>query len=140
MFFGLLLFNKMLYNYVEVIYLEVGEKIKALRTMRGWTQKELAFRAGLIDSTVRKYESGAVTPKMENLKKITDALEVSLSPFMDFDPEGLEWTAKLDDNEIKLISKFNLLNDKGRQKAIEQVEDLAKIPDYQKDKTSGEDK
>ncbi len=40
------------------------------------------------------------------------------------------------ERQTDLTIAFNKLNEKGQQKAVEQVEDLAKIPDYQKDKTS----
>ena len=45
-----------------------------------------------------------------------------------------------DGRKQDLLIHFGKLNDKGQQKAVEQVEDLAKIPDYQKGKKPPEGK
>ncbi|WP_444658442.1 helix-turn-helix domain-containing protein [Caproiciproducens sp. R2] len=45
-----------------------------------------------------------------------------------------------DKRQQDLLIHFSSLNDKGQKKAVEQVEDLAKIPDYQKGKKPSEGK
>lgn len=62
-----------------------GKKIREARIQKGITQKKLANLCGMYDSQIRKYESGKVEPKIETLQKIADALEVSLSFFLDED-------------------------------------------------------
>jgi len=59
-----------------------GEKIKAHRLDRGLTQKSLAELCGMIEPTIRKYESGRANPKLETLKKIANALEVSVNDLL----------------------------------------------------------
>lgn len=61
----------------------IGERIKAFRLVRGMTQKELGTRMGVDQSTVRKYESGKLNPKIETVKKIADALGVDAWTLVD---------------------------------------------------------
>lgn len=63
----------------------VGEKIRAFREHRGWTQKQLGDACGIIEGSIRKYELGLRNPKAEQLKKIAAGLQVSESVFYDFD-------------------------------------------------------
>jgi len=53
------------------------EQIRIERTRRGWTQRELATRAGVDHKTVNRAErAGDVT--VSTLEKICDALELTL--------------------------------------------------------------
>ena len=62
--------------------MSIGEQIKAMRKIRGLTQKELAEKCSMADSAVRKYESGKIVPKIEMLKRIADALEMPVGAFL----------------------------------------------------------
>lgn len=57
----------------------VGEKIKLYRKKNGITQKRLAEMASLNEVTIRGYEAEKYKPKIENLQKIANALDVSIS-------------------------------------------------------------
>lgn len=61
-----------------------GEKIRYLRKQKNLTQKEVAARCGMADSAIRKYESGKITPKLDTIQRIADALEVSPNALLDF--------------------------------------------------------
>lgn len=67
----------------------VSEKLKIYREMRSMTQKELADRAGINLSTIKKYETNLLNPKPNQLKKLADALGVSIYMFMDFEVNTL---------------------------------------------------
>lgn len=58
--------------------MSIGQNIKRIRTEKGLTQRQLAEKTGLKDSAIRRYESEKVIPKMPNLRKISDALGVSI--------------------------------------------------------------
>lgn len=60
----------------------VGERIRALRTMQGLTQKELGERCGMADSAIRRYESDRGNPTQETLQRIAAALGVSVSDLL----------------------------------------------------------
>ena len=55
----------------------VGSLIRAFRTASDMTQKELARRCGINESTIRNYELGNRYPDAATLMKIADSLNVS---------------------------------------------------------------
>ena len=52
----------------------VGERLKAIRKEKGLTQKQVASGCGMADSAIRKY--GLITPKLETIQRIANALGV----------------------------------------------------------------
>lgn len=60
---------------------DVGARLKQLRLARALSQRELAKRAGVTNSTVSLVEQNHVSPSVSSLKKILDALPVSISAF-----------------------------------------------------------
>ncbi|HIH8008313.1 TPA: S24 family peptidase [Streptococcus suis] len=59
----------------------VGQKIKDFRLSRNMTQKELAERIGMGDTTIVNYEKGIRTPKKNTLFKISEVLKTSIDDF-----------------------------------------------------------
>ncbi|MEP7284378.1 MAG: helix-turn-helix transcriptional regulator [Chloroflexota bacterium] len=53
------------------------DRLKTLREQRGWTQRELAQRAGIGDSQINKYEAGSHDPSATSIKSIAEQLGVS---------------------------------------------------------------
>lgn len=56
--------------------MSIGETIRKERKRLGLTQKRLGEKCGMPDSQIRQYESGRVTPKVETLRRISEALEI----------------------------------------------------------------
>lgn len=119
----------------------LNKAIQAYRINRGMTQKELATKTHLAEITIRKYESGERYPKTEQLKKIADALSISVKDLHDLEfcydnNMSLEQLHNRE-NEIDkggiLLENFEKLNIQGQDKAIEHIEMLTKIPEYRKD-------
>lgn len=54
----------------------VGQQIRRLREMRGWTLAELARRAGTSAPALHRYENGWDRFALETLRRIAGALEV----------------------------------------------------------------
>lgn len=50
-----------------------------LRKQRGWTQKELAKKTGVSESTIRMYELGERRPDFEKLEKLADLFHVDMN-------------------------------------------------------------
>ena len=62
----------------SVLAAEIGNRIRALRTSRGWTQRELARRAGIVNkSVISYYELGERFPTYEVLLRFASLFEVS---------------------------------------------------------------
>lgn len=61
--------------------MNIGQKIKKVRRLRGLTQKELALKTGFItanaDGRIAQYESGIRTPKKELRDTIAQTLNVN---------------------------------------------------------------
>lgn len=55
-----------------------ADNIRRLRAERGWSQEELAFRAGLHRTFVAHVERGARNISLDNIEKLSVALEVPL--------------------------------------------------------------
>ena len=68
----------LLYSPAEVM-LEIADRVRARRLLRGWTQAELAKRAGMVLVTLKKFErTGQIS--LERLLLIAAALD-ELSAF-----------------------------------------------------------
>ena len=57
---------------------QVGEKIRAVRERKGYTLKTVAQRAGVSESLISQIERNKVSPAIDTLLSIADALELDL--------------------------------------------------------------
>ena len=57
----------------------IGQTIREIRRAYGITQHQLAVACGINDSTVRKYESGVLTPKPVTIEKLAKGLGVDVN-------------------------------------------------------------
>ncbi len=63
---------------------EVGIRLKLLREACGYSQRELAKRAGLTNSSISIIEQGQVSPSVQSLGRILAALPITLTDFFAF--------------------------------------------------------
>lgn len=56
--------------------MEISERIKEIRKKKGFSQKQLAQKAGLSIAAIQGYEQGKYKPKQETVNRIADALGV----------------------------------------------------------------
>ncbi|HEM6180616.1 TPA: helix-turn-helix transcriptional regulator, partial [Streptococcus suis] len=56
----------------------IGQRIKDFRLSRNMTQKELAKRIGMGDTTIANYEKGFRSPKKDTLFDLADVFGVSI--------------------------------------------------------------
>ncbi len=61
--------------------IELGTKLKEIRTKRGLSQKELARFVGVTPSTISQVESNLIYPSLPALLKIAETLSVDLGSF-----------------------------------------------------------
>ncbi|MDZ7698722.1 MAG: helix-turn-helix transcriptional regulator [Deltaproteobacteria bacterium] len=62
-----------------------GERVRSLRSLRGWSQERLALEADLDRSYVGGVERGERNVSLLNIAKIADAMEISVSELMRWD-------------------------------------------------------
>ena len=95
--------------------LTIGERIRQARNEKGLTQKQLGSISGTSEITIRQYELGKRQPRIEQLQRIADALNISAYDLIEnagdtFDPllpaswrgMGLEETV-LDENALRVF-------------------------------------
>ena len=58
---------------------ELGERLRAYRTQRGWSQEEMAERADLHTTYIGQLERGEKNATIESISKVAAALDISLS-------------------------------------------------------------
>lgn len=58
--------------------MSIGENVKALRTDRGLTQKELATKVNVAESMICRIERGGIQPSISLAKALAGALECEL--------------------------------------------------------------
>ena len=57
--------------------MSTGEKIKALRKEKKWSQDDLSKAIGVHSKHISRYENNKVTPSPETLRKMADVFDVS---------------------------------------------------------------
>jgi len=65
--------------------LDVGARLQAIRKLKGLSQRELAKRAGVTNSTISMIEKNSVSPSISSLKKVLDGIPMSLAEFFTLD-------------------------------------------------------
>lgn len=55
-----------------------GSRLKELRKAKGWTQKELASKAGIRFSQLNKYECGLHAPPLDKLVELAEILDTDV--------------------------------------------------------------
>ena len=70
---------------VSGINLDVGAHLRAVRTMYGLSQRELAKRAGVTNGLISLIDQNRVSPSVSSLKKVLDGIPMSLADFFTLD-------------------------------------------------------
>lgn len=119
--------------------MNMGEKIKVLRSEKGLTLEELGNKVGVGKSTVRKWENGIIANmRRDKIAKVAEALGTSPGYLMGWDDEKIIDSFSTENIELsvqvignpdlkRLITYYNNLNDIGQKKVMDLVEDMSKI-------------
>lgn len=134
----------------------VGNKIRYFRNKKGLTQKALADLIDKTESSVQKYECGSTEVPFSVLEKIANALDTTILFLLDdeylesastyFKEKGdtnlsalfyniaslnKQLIKDIDTNYTQALNTlFSMLNDSGKKKALERLEELIEIPRY----------
>ena len=82
----------------------LARAIKKYRKARKLTMEQLSEKSGINLSTLKKYETDNRNPKLEQLSKIAEALEVSVFEFLDIEVKSVN-------DIISLVNKMNIATD-----------------------------
>ncbi|MZR29075.1 cupin domain-containing protein [Sneathiella litorea] len=69
---------------------DLGARLRSLRVQHGFSQRELAKRAGVTNGTISMIEQNRTSPAVGSLKKVLDGFPIGLSDFFanDFSPRS----------------------------------------------------
>jgi transcriptional regulator with XRE-family HTH domain len=83
---------------------DVGQRLKAMRTARGMSQRQLADASGVANGLISMVELNRTSPSIASMKKILSGMKVPLSEFFAIDAEADEpiFFAK---DELRSISR-----------------------------------
>lgn len=65
--------------------MDIGIRLQSVRKNKGLSQRELAKRVGVTNSTISLIEQNKVSPSISSLKKVLDGIPISLADFFTLD-------------------------------------------------------
>ena len=117
---------------------DIGNLIYQRRKALGLTLEEVGNAVGVSKSTVKKWENGYISNmRRDKIEKLSKILEIS--PIRLLGITTKTYVQPNDPQFVKLIYLYDSLNEIGKEKAVERLEELALVPTYQKSKEEGED-
>lgn len=115
-------------------------RLKELLLEKNMTQKELSDLTGITPSSISDWLRGKYEAKQDKIDIIATALNVSQAYLMGYDVpkvNRIKMFAKesnsnqsFTNNQEKIISLFNKLNEEGQEKALAYTQDLVDIGKY----------
>ena len=121
--------------------MEKGDDIKSRRLALGLTLEEVGQHVGVGKSTVRKWETGAISNmRRDKIAKLAEILEVDPVYIINSvsicgDPENIkaeDSRTQLNPDETRLIEDFRSMNEEGKAAALAAVRGLAATGIYKK--------
>ncbi len=122
----------MTHNYIAR-RMDLGFRIKQLRTLRKLSQKEVALDLGINQGQYSRIESGKVEPTLASLRKIAKVFELSISELL---KEEQDLNQEIN---VPLLEKVKLIDqlDKKEKDSILTIIDMAIAKKRFKDNLSG---
>ena len=129
----------------------LGDRLYSLRKSNSLTQEAFAaalngrYDLKINKSMVSKWENNIDTPSLNSAKYIAIFFDVSLDYLLgvsdDKNVVAVDASApadplQLSEQEEHLVVSFRCLNEEGREKAVERVEELLDVPRYRMDAVS----
>jgi len=104
---------------------DIGTRLRVVRQIYGFTQRELARRAGVTNGAISLIEQNRVSPSISSLKKILDGIPLSLADFftLNFSPSDNVFFAASELTEIAFGEKisFRMVGRKIANRALQML-------------------
>jgi transcriptional regulator with XRE-family HTH domain len=86
--------------------MDVGGRLRQLRSERGKSMRALARASGLSTNALSMIERGRTSPSVSTLYKLADALEVPITAFFRLEPERMDvvFRKKADRRKMKILN------------------------------------
>ena len=76
--------------------MDIGHRLKAVRTKAALSQRELAKRSGVTNGFISQIEKNQVSPSVASLRKVLEGIPMSLASFFtdetEMDSEAVSYT------------------------------------------------
>ena len=82
--------------------IDVGARLRSIRTSFGLSQRALARRAGVTNGLISLIEQNRVSPSVSSLKKVLDGVPMALAEFFTLDLSAAEELVELGNPEVSL--------------------------------------
>jgi len=79
-------------------FMTIGDRIRNYRKLSGMTQKQLGDASGTSERTIQQYEQGKRQPRIEQLCKIANVLNVSTSDLLGNEQDKNIWSYHLEED------------------------------------------
>lgn len=105
-------------------------QFKECREMRGYSQKYVAVSLGVKPPSVSDWEKGKTNPTLDNLVSLAQLLHVSTDMLLGVQSEALDKSNTYDafnqteNHSQSIMAMIDELNEEGKEKVIEYVNDL----------------
>lgn len=106
---------------------DVGGRLKAARTARGLTQRDLANRAGVTNGMISMIEQNKHSPSVATLNRLTDALGLSFAEFFSLDLAPAPQVFYADSELVRLTEgkvRFSVVAGERRGKALQILHEI----------------
>lgn len=117
--------------------MELKNIIKSEREKRNMTMKELADKVGVSEGTISRWESGEIANmRRDKILSLSLTLDIPLGTIMGWEQDEKHKTKEKNESNTltpdiqKLLSDYDKLNEKGKEKAREYTSDLTEQPKY----------
>lgn len=87
---------------------DFGKRLRSFRKTKNFTQKEIAFRIGVSEQAVSKWENGECLPDVYNLKVLGQLLHISVDTLLATENDNFERvieTIKIGGAEFEIVEK-----------------------------------
>ena len=120
---------------------DIGENIRYYRDEKDFTLEELSLKTSIPIEKLATYENNIKRPTDREIRNIEKSLslfpgDLTVIQGMKYEgtPDGMKLVKKSPDElrQSLLLHHYEKLNDKGKDVAINQVEALAEVPDFQR--------
>lgn len=108
------------------------KRLNQLMTEKNISQNKLAEMTGITQSSISDWANGKYKPRQDKVYLLSEALKVSPAYLLGYaDNKNLDQNTTKNDNS-KIDSLYNQLNDEGKEKVITYTQDLVDSGKYAK--------
>lgn len=93
-----------------------------------YNQAEIAQMLGISKASVTNWIKGTNSPNIEYLDKLCNIFDIQINDIFSSEYGG----QKITNEEYELLNNYNQLNEEGKEKVLEYINDLIENPKYKK--------